>query len=97
MLPAGLEELLKADPLDRGIIVDVQPLSWVVISGAAHRHLGDILRQDHRVLDLSHDRFLAMIDGLLARFGDTALGLLHLRLQLLGQLLDLMGEDGLQH
>jgi hypothetical protein len=41
MLPAGLEELLEADPLDRGIIVDVQPLSWVVV--AAHRHLVDLL------------------------------------------------------
>ena len=40
MLPAGLEELLEADPLDRGIIVDVQSLPWVV---GAHRHLVDLL------------------------------------------------------
>jgi hypothetical protein len=26
MLPAGLEELLEADPLDRSIIVYLQPL-----------------------------------------------------------------------
>lgn len=95
MLPAGLEELLEADPLDRGIIVDVKPLPWVV--GAAHRHLIDLLCQNHGVLDLSHNRFLPMIDSLLVRFGDTTLGLLYLRLQLFGQLLDLMSENGLQH
>lgn len=95
MLPAGLEELLEADPLDRGIIIDVQPLPWVV--GAARRHLIDLLCQDHGVLDLSHNRFLPMIDSLLVRFGDATLGLLDLRLQLLGQLLDLMSEYGLQH
>lgn len=95
MLPAGLEELLEADPLDRGIIVDVQPLPWVV--GAARRHLIDLLCQDHGVLDLSYNRFLPMIDSLLVRFRDATLGLLDLRLQLLGQLLDLMSEYGLQH
>jgi hypothetical protein len=95
MLPARLQELLEADPLDRGIIVDVQPLPWVV--GAAHWHLIDLLCQDHGVLDLSHDMFLPMIDRLLVRFGDAALGLLYLRLQLFGQLLDLMSENGLQH
>jgi len=95
MLPAGLEELLEADPLDRGIIVDMQPIPRVV--GAAHRDLVDLLCQDHSVLDLSYNRFLPMINSLLVRFSDAALGLLDLRLQLLGQLLDLMSEYGLQH
>jgi hypothetical protein len=38
-----------------------------------------------------------MIDSLLVRFGYATLGLLHLRLQLLGQLLNLMRKYGLQH
>lgn len=38
-----------------------------------------------------------MIYGLLARFCDAALWLLYLRLQLLGQLLNLLSEYGLQH
>jgi hypothetical protein len=66
MLPAGLEELLEADPLDRGIIVDLQPLPWDI--SVAHWHLVDFLCQNHGILDLSNYRFLPMIDGLLARF-----------------------------
>jgi hypothetical protein len=95
MLPAGLEELLEADPLDRGIIVDLQPLPWDI--SAAHGHLVYFFCQNHGVLNLSNYRFLPMIDGLLARFCEAALWLLYLRLQLLGQLLNLLCEYRLQH